>query len=119
MSDYFKVLASYEREGFTIIVDQTYDDTSIRDSFDDSCYDISDMEQRVNSGELEWFILRARALLDGHVMGTGYLGGCLYHDAREVLTDGVAEDVIEEALREARRTARTLLRSLQKLVDAA
>lgn len=101
-----------DREGFEIIVDKTWEDIALRDCFDDTCYDIEDMEEKVNSGELDWFMLRARALIDGHELGSSILGGMLYGDARECLQDGTAEDQIEQAIMEAQREVYPLLRRL-------
>ena len=116
---YYDELAVYQREGFEVIVDKTWEDIALRDCFDDACYDIEEMEQKVNSYELDWFMLRVRVLLDGHELGSHYLGGCLYEDARDVLTDGTAEDCIYAALEEARTEARRLVGSLQRVVDKA
>ena len=115
MTRFYEELASYDREGFFVVVDKTWDDTSIRDCFDDTCYDIKDMERKVDSGDLDWFMLRVRALVDGHELGSAYLGGCMYEDAKEVLTDGTAEDLIAEALIEARSEARRLKERLNAL----
>jgi len=112
---YYDELARYEREGFDVIVDKTWEDIPLRDCFDDSCYDIRQMEEQVNSGELDWFMLRVRALVDGHELGSAYLGGCLYADAREVLSDGTAEDQIFMALEEARKVVYPLMRKLQAI----
>lgn len=116
MNRYYDELARYEREGFDIIVDKTWEEISLRDCFDDSCYDIADMERKVNSGFYDWFMLRVRVLVDGHELGSAYLGGCLYEDAREVLTDGTAEDQIFMALEEARTEASRLHRNLSELL---
>ncbi len=115
MQRYYDELARYEREGFDVIVDKTWEEISLRDCFDDSCYDIRDMENKVNSGELDWFMLRVRALVDGHELGSAYLGGCLYKDAREVLSDGTAEDQIFMALEEAKKAVWPLMRQLQAI----
>ena len=67
-------------------------------------------------------MLRVRVLFEGHEMGSHYLGGCLYEDARDVLTDGTAEDCIEEALHEARQEVQRLagkLWALQMEMDYA
>ena len=112
MKYYDKLLTIEDREGFEVIVDKTWEDISIRDCFDDSCYNIREMEQQVDRGELDWFILRVRALIDGHELGSAYLGGCMYEDAREVLTDGTAEDLIEQAVIEAKQAVYPLLRKL-------
>ena len=112
---YWDELARFEREGFDIIVDKTWEDTDPRDSFDDTCYDIKEIREDIDSGVLDWFQLRVRALVDGHELGSAYLGGCLYGDAREVLRDGTAEDIIEEALVEARKAVWPLMRRLQAI----
>lgn len=102
-------------DGFRVIVDKTWEDIALRDCFDDSCYDIKDMERKVNSYELDWFMLRVRVLFDGHELGSHYLGGCLYEDAREVLKDGTAEDCIQEALYEAKQEVKRLKEKLNAL----
>lgn len=112
---HYDELASYDREGFLVIVDKTWEDIALRDCFDDECYDIKDMERKVNNCDLDWFMLRVRVLFDGHELGSHYLGGCLYEDAREVLTDGTAEDCIAEALIEARSEVRRLKERLNAL----
>ena len=114
MRDYTE-LATYQRDGFLIFVDKTWEDIPVRDCFDDTCYDIKDMERKIDSYDLDWFMLRVRVVLDGHELGTHYLGGCLYEDAREVLTDGTAEDCILEALHEAKQEVRRLKERLNAL----
>ncbi len=112
---YYDELARFEREGFDVIVDKTWEDIPLRDCFDDTCYDIREMELKVDSGQLDWFMLRVRVLVDDHELGSAYLGGCLYADAREVLSDGTAEDQIQLALEEARREVWPLMRRLQAI----
>jgi hypothetical protein len=114
---YWDTLLQAQREGFEIIVDKSWEDIPIRDLFDDTCYDIAEMEDKVNRGDLDWFMLRARVLLDGHELGSHICGGFLYEDAREVLRDGMAEDLIYQAMEEARVEARRLIGSLAKVVD--
>lgn len=113
MTRYYDELARYEREGFTVIVDKTWEDIALRDCFDDTCYDIADMEDKVNSGFYDWFMLRVRCLVDEHELGSAYLGGCLYEDPKEVLTDGTADDIIWEALQDAKKQVWPLMRKLQ------
>ena len=112
---YYDELARYEREGFDIIVDKTYDDTNPGDCFDDTCYDINDICRQIEHGQLDWFMLRVRVLVEGHELGSAYLGGCLYEDAREVLSDGTAEDQIHMALEEAKKAVWPLMRRLQAI----
>jgi hypothetical protein len=48
-------------------------------------------------------------------MGSACLGGCMYEDAKEVLTDGTAEDMIWEAMVEAKEAVWPLMRKLQAI----
>ena len=104
-------IACFEREGFDIVVEKSYEDTHPRDHFDDTCYDIRKLCRDIDSGKYEWFLLRVRAGIRGRWLAEEYLGACLYEDAREVLSDGTAEDLISMALDNARREA-TILKGL-------
>ena len=110
---YYDTLATYERKGFEIIVDKTWEDIALRDCFDDSCYDIKDMEDKVNSGFYDWFMLRVRVFVEGLELGNAYLGGCLYENPKDVLTDGTADDIIDEAVRGAKLAVYPLMKKLQ------
>ena len=112
---YWDELARYERNGFDVIVDKTWEDISPRDCFDDSCHDIDEICKDIDRGHLEWFMLRVRVLLEGLELGNAYLGGCLYEDPREILTDGTAEDIIHEAMAGAKNAVYPLMRKLQAI----
>jgi hypothetical protein len=100
---YYEELATYEREGFTVIVDKTYEDMMHpRDTFDDSCHNIDEICEKIDNGTYEWFMLRVRVLVEGLELGSAHCGGCLYYDAKEILTDGIAEDLIDSAMTEAK-----------------
>jgi hypothetical protein len=121
---YYDELATYERDGFTVIVDKSYEDLSLSDCFDDSLdengvplFDLKEMARDIDSGNLDWFMLRVRVMVDSLEMGSHYLGGCLYKDAREVLTDGTAEDCISEALHEAKREVYKYKQKFAELSD--
>ena len=115
MTRWYDELARYEREGFEVIVDKTYEDLNPRDCFDDECHDIEQICKDIDYGKLDWFMLRVRVLVEGHELGSAYLGGCLYEDAREVLTDGTAEDQISMAIEDAKKQVWPLMRKLQAI----
>ena len=112
---YYDELARYEREGFDIIVDKTWEDLNPRDCFDWTEEEMDQLIKDIDQGKYDWFMLRVRALVDGHEMGSSYLGGMLYEDPLECLTDGVAEDCILDALNEAKRQVWPLMRRLQAI----
>jgi hypothetical protein len=103
MSRYYDELAAYDRGGMLVVVDKTYEDLHPRDCFDDSVTDIAELCDKIERGVYDWFMLRVRILLDGHELATEYLGGMLYEDPNECLTDGTAEDIIDVAMVSARQ----------------
>lgn len=102
MTRYYDTLTTYNREGYEIIVDKTYEDIHPRDLFDDSEHDIKQLCEDIECGNLDWFILRVRVLVEGLEIGSSSVGGCLYKDVREVLVDGLAENEISVALADAK-----------------
>jgi len=119
MTRYYDTLATYERDGYDIIVEKTYEDMHPSDLFDTG--DIDEIIKDIDRGHLEWFMLRVRVLVEGLELGSAYLGGCLYEDPREILTDGTAEDFIAEAMVEAKSQVYRLSRKFTELsyaVDA-
>jgi hypothetical protein len=114
---YFQEMKKFEKDGFEIIVDRTYEDCDPGDYFDDTVEDIEEIRRKIDRCEYTWFCLRVRALFEGHQLGCAYLGGCLYENPDEVLTDGVADEFVEEALYEAKENAKKLLESLTKLKE--
>lgn len=116
MSRYYDTLLETEREGFTIIVDKTYEDLSPRDLFDcETEEEIDEICRKIDNGTLDWFMLRVRAFYDGVELGTDYVGGFLYEDAEDVLKDGVVEDMIWTAVKEAKGNAQSLFQKLKGL----
>ena len=106
---------SFDRSGFTIIVDKTYEDLSPKDCFDDSCFNMKEMYDDIECGRLDWFMLRVRIMVDEYELASEFLGGCLYGDAREVLTDGTAEDLIAQAMITAKREVYRMYKKFQDI----
>jgi hypothetical protein len=117
MRDYTEI-ARFERDGFEVIVDKTWEEIDVGQCFDEDCYDIQEMRDKINSYDLDWFMLRVRVMLDGHEFGSHYLGGCLYewNKVGDVMTDGTAEDCIYAAMLEAKAEVKRLKDKLNALV---
>ena len=115
MKRYYDTIAEFTRDGFDIVVDKTYEDMHPRDHFEDDNMD--EIIRKIDNGTYEWFMLRVRVLVEGLELGSSYLGGCLYEDPREVLTDGVAEDFIAEAMKEAKSQVYRLSKKFAELSE--
>jgi urate oxidase len=103
MNRHYDTLLEEQRGPFTVVVDKTWEDLHPNDC------------ARIDSCDLDWFMLRVRVLFEGHELAAEHVGGFLYEDAREVLRDGTAEDMIESALDQARTAAAELFHKLQRL----
>ena len=105
MTRHYETIADTQRGPFTVIVDRSWEDLHPRDCFDDSVTDIQQLCEDIDSGKLEWFMLRVRVIFQGVELADEYLGGCLYENAADVMTDGVAEDIIYQAMQQAKVAA--------------
>jgi hypothetical protein len=115
MTKNYEEIDSFERAGFTIIVDKTWEDISPRDCFDDECWDMKQMFEDIERGKLDWFMLRVRIMVDEYELASEFLGGCLYENVRDVLTDGTAEDLIAQAMVTARREVYRMYKKFQDI----
>jgi hypothetical protein len=112
---HYDLIERFERDGFTVIVDKTYEDFNPRDHFESD--DMDEILRKIDNGTYEWFMLRVRVLVEGLELGSAYLGGCLYEDPREVLSDGTAEDFIDEAMTEAKSQVYRMSKKFAELSD--
>lgn len=114
---HFDELLNEQRGPFQIIVDKTWEDIDPRGQFEDS--DIEEIIEKINNDTYEWFMLRTRVIFNDVELAYTYLGGCLYEDARDVLTDGTAEDQIYQCLLEAKTPLKELKEKFAEVdVDA-
>ena len=124
MNRHYDELLNEQRGPFLVILDKTWEDLDPKDCFDDGIdeatglpiFDIEQMYKDINLGNLDWFMLRVRVFFDGVELASDYIGGFLYKDAREVLTDGVAEDMIYGAIEDAKKEAALMKKRFQDLV---
>jgi hypothetical protein len=119
MMRHYEEIGQFERDGFTIVVDKTWEDIDPWSQLNECFDDRDELYRKINDGDLEWFMLRVRAMLNGHELAAKYLGGCLYdwNKVADVLTDGTVEDCLLEVLPEARVEALQLIRALQTALD--
>ena len=123
MSRHYDTLLEEMRGPFNVIVDKTWEDLDPKDLFDDSIdpetgkayFDMDQMYSDINDGSLDWFMLRCRVFYEGVELACDYIGGFLYKDAREVLTDGVAEDMIYSGIEDAKKAAAVMKAKFEAL----
>lgn len=109
---YYEQLAKFERNGFDIVVDKTWEDIDPWDQLSECFDDRKQLYADIDSGKYDWFMLRVRAFFGGHEVGSSYLGGCLYMDPEDVLKDGTVEDQLITVLAEAKQEVKRLKEKL-------
>ena len=113
MQRHYDTIAEQQRGPFKIIVDKPWEDLNPRDHFEAD--DIEEICRKIDNCTYDWFMLRTRVFYEGVELAAAYLGGCLYEDAAEVMTDGVAEDQIYSALQHARVEAAAMKKKFAAL----
>lgn len=110
---YYDTIAELTRGPFQIIVDKTWEDIHPSDLFEAD--DVEEICRKIDNCTYDWFMLRTRVFYEGVELASEYLGGCLYEDAAEVMTDGVAEDQIYQALLHAKVAAADMKKKFLQL----
>ena len=102
---FYEVVHTDEVEGYTIELAVAPEEDSPRDHFYSGDGDIDEgICRAINAGDLQWFVARVTASLDGVVLGTDYLEACCYESVRDFLTDGYYRDMVGQAITEAELT---------------
>jgi hypothetical protein len=123
MSRHYDTLLEEDRGQFHVIIDKTWEDLDPADLFDTTIdpdtgkpyFDMDEIYSKINDGRLDWFMLRCRVFYEGVELACDYVGGFLYEDPREILTDGVAEDMIYSGLEDAKKNALEMKRKFAEL----
>ena len=115
---YWYEAKTFKVDQFDIIVDWTYEDCSVRDCFDETEEEFSEMERRLNADLDTHYMVRVRAMYDGVEMGVAHLGSCYAYDCspEDDINDGISgylADMVDEAVDQARNEAVALLQRLK------
>ena len=106
---HYETIKTEDTQGFHVVCSVAYEDTlSVQDSFDDSCHDIEDICRKIDNGTYVWFMVRVEAFKSGILLGTDYLGGCLYESYQEFLQDAYYEDMVSTAIADAKQNLEKL-----------
>ena len=114
----FTTVKEFKIDQFDIIVDWTYEDTSIRDCFDKFDAQYEEMERRMAAYIDTHYVARVRAMYDGVEMGSDYLGSCYAYDCTPedditFRSGGYLEQMVDEAVDQARNEAVRMLDRLK------
>ena len=100
---HYETIHTEDVNGFHIMCSVTHEDLHPSDLFDDTVDDINEICRKIDNGTYTWFIARVEAYKHGILLGTSYIGGNLYEDVKEFISDGYYEDMMHEAMNEAKK----------------
>jgi hypothetical protein len=100
---YFETVHTEQYEGFTIKLAFGEEDHDWRDDFDPGCCDHEEIKRNLNSGKWMFFVARVEASQEGIVLGTDYLGSCMYEGVADFTQEGgYWPDMRDTAIAEAK-----------------
>lgn len=105
----------YKDGNFNVKIGYFPEDLMLSVVFDETCYDIEEMADKIDSGLLEWFVTCVQYSYEGIEMGSSYLNGCLHKDACKAIEDGLdgyLEDMTCQAKTEAIDSLNTLYQKM-------
>lgn len=118
MTTYWEHLGTEQAEGFEIRFSIAPEDLHPADCFDNSIdletgkpyYDTDKMARDIDRGVLCWFIARVDAYKQGILLASEFLGGNLYEDPTDFISDsGYYEDMKATTIEEAKQTIKKLM----------
>lgn len=115
---YYHTVKEFKVDQFDVIVDWTYEFSSLEACFDDTVSDIAEMKRRCEMGLDTHYIARVRFMYRGVEMGSSSLGSCYAYDCdpEDDINNGIygyLEGMMERAEREARERAVEMLDRLK------
>jgi len=109
----YDIIHTEDTQGFHIVCSTTWEDTPPQDMFDASVEDINDIHRNIENGIYEWFAVRVEAYQQGILLGTDFLGCCLYEKRADFLVDAYYEDMVYNVIKEAKSNLGRLLADSQ------
>ena len=97
-------------DGFTIRFYALPEYSHPRDSFDDSCFDINELCDKIDRGLYQWFCAKVTASKNGIELADDYLGCCLYDSCQQFVTDNdYYADMKASVIEQAKKTINQLI----------
>jgi len=113
---YYETIHTEEIQGFNIVFSITYEDSHPKDCFDYEEEEMRELCDKIDRGVYSWFMARVQAYKNGVLLGTDYLGGCLYDSPMQFVTNAdYYSDMVNNAINEAKNTLELLFLTHKKV----
>jgi hypothetical protein len=108
----YQTIHTSKAAGFDIVFSVTHEDCAPDWDFEDEA-DKQNTLDRIERGDLVWFVARVQAFKNGIELGTDYLGGCCYDSYMQfVEASDYYADMAENAVNEAQANIAKLCETL-------
>jgi hypothetical protein len=106
--NYYEEIHSEETRGFLVTTSIRPEDIHPRDLFDYSQEEIEDLCEKIDRDYYSWFCVRVEVRKRGVILGTDYLGGCLYENPKDFIQDAYYEDMVNNAIEDAKNNLKNI-----------
>jgi hypothetical protein len=99
----YETIHTEDTQGFHIVVSVTSEDSHPRDCFGYEEDEMVELCRKIDRGIYSWFAVRVEAYKGGILLGSDYLGGCLYDTPMQFVKEsGNYSDMVDNAVQEAK-----------------
>ncbi len=106
---HWELINEKQFDGFIVRFYATPEDLPPHDLFDPTVDDIDQICRDIDSGSLQWFCAKVTASKNGIELAADYLGGCLYRNLWDFVSDNdYYADMRERVIAEAKQAIREL-----------
>jgi hypothetical protein len=100
---HYEIIHTEDTRGFHVIFSVTPEDCHPRDCFDYTEEELADLCDKINRGVYAWFAARVEVYQQGVLLGSDFLGGCLYDSPMQFVRESeYYEDMVNNAIQDAK-----------------
>lgn len=115
MRDY-EIIHTEDTQGFHIVVSVTTEDSHPADCFSYEEDEMLELCRKIDAGIYSWFAVRVEAYKGGILLGSDYLGGCLYDSPKQFIEmNDYYSDMVDNAVKDARNALERLYSTREPL----
>ena len=95
---YWEIVFQEEKDGFIITLEIT-PETDKPDWDFESEQERKDLIEKINNGNILWFVAKVTAMKHGILLADDYLGGCCYDSIKDFINDAYYQDMVDNVLK--------------------
>jgi hypothetical protein len=106
---HYETIHTEDTRGFHVIFSVTQEDCHPRDCFGYEEEELTEICRKIDCGLLAWFVARVDVYQQGILLGSDYLGGCLYDTPMQFVKESeYYDDMVNNAIADAKHSLERL-----------